>query len=77
MINFADYANRVRCGAPLPTVPNEDIKALCYFLALEAERDRHVMETPGIGYPCGDLRTYTTGNIKRLRAHIESFKSIP
>lgn len=72
-LNFADYANRVRCGAPLPPVPDEERQALRYFLDLEAERDERLMEKgAATGYPCGNLRSYTTGNIKRLRACIES-----
>ena len=75
MLNFADYANRVRCGAPLPPVQEDERQALRYFLDLEAARDEHLMEKPGIGYACGTLRTYTTGNIKRLRAQVEVLKT--
>lgn len=77
MINFADYANRVRCGAPLPVVPEEDRQALRYFLDMEAERDERLMEKGATGYPCGNLRSYTTGNIKRLRAHVDTLKATP
>jgi len=75
MLNFADYANRVRCGGPLPSVHDDERAALRYFLELEALRDEHIMETPGMGYRCGDLRTYTTGNIRRLRSQAAALKA--
>jgi hypothetical protein len=76
VINFADYANRVRCAAPLPPVPENERRPLRYFLDLEAEREDHTLR-PGGGVTCGRLRDYTTGNVARLREHVEVLKGAP
>lgn len=68
MLNFADYANRVRCGAPLPPVPEEDRRALAYFLDLEVEREENILQGGGTLY--GKLKAYTITNVRRLRAQV-------